>query len=334
MKITTKDFQILKGEHTFEFPIGVTVIQGKTGSGKTTIFYAVEDCLLNPSGVADVINWNAKTASVTIENNNNKITWIKTQTSSEYKNELTGEYFVKASKKNSTDLGDLGFYINDDDVVNIQSQWKKLFPFGLKDTEMFKMFEDIFNISCSFKILDDYKKDEQQVKSQIKQTNEEINKLTQVKNNIQDILSNIDVKKLDDLKSNLTKLQVSVEQIRQDYDNLLTHKKYKHLVVPQSYNTDTLIIKDSYYIQLKNDYDNYLNLKKLQKINLPELQKFNLQENIYKEDYNLYKRLKNDINNYIEQIKLLDQQKLDIKQKLKDIKICPTCGQPINEEIL
>ena len=55
MKVTTKDFQILKGEHTFEFPVGITVIQGKTGSGKTTVFYAVEDCLTNPSGVDEVL---------------------------------------------------------------------------------------------------------------------------------------------------------------------------------------------------------------------------------------------------------------------------------------
>ena len=68
MKVKTKDFQILKGEHEFEFPVGITVIQGKTGSGKTTLFYAIDDCLTNPSGVDDVINWDAKSASVTIEN--------------------------------------------------------------------------------------------------------------------------------------------------------------------------------------------------------------------------------------------------------------------------
>ena len=54
MKVTTKDFQILQGTNTFEFPVGITVIQGKTGSGKTTLFYAIEDCLINPSGYLTV----------------------------------------------------------------------------------------------------------------------------------------------------------------------------------------------------------------------------------------------------------------------------------------
>ena len=66
MKVKTKDFQRLKGENTFEFPVGITVIQGRSGSGKSTLFYAIEDCLSNPSGVADVINWDAKSCEVSI----------------------------------------------------------------------------------------------------------------------------------------------------------------------------------------------------------------------------------------------------------------------------
>ena len=159
MKVITKDFQILNGEHEFEFPVGVTVIQGESASGKSSLFYAIQYCLTNPSGVDYVINWDAKQTQVTIENNGNSVTWVKTPTSSEYINNTTGEKFVKASKLDSRDIADLGFYFDHkDNVINIQGEWSVLFPFGLTDTEMFKQFEEIFNIACAYQIVDDIKK--------------------------------------------------------------------------------------------------------------------------------------------------------------------------------
>ena len=56
MKIITEDFQILKGINEFEFNSGINIIVGCNGSGKSSLFYAVENCLSNPNGVDDCIN--------------------------------------------------------------------------------------------------------------------------------------------------------------------------------------------------------------------------------------------------------------------------------------
>ena len=216
MKVRTKDFQRLKGENEFEFPVGITVIQGRSGSGKSSVFYAIEDCLTNPSGVADVINWDAKQAEVEIENDGGYAKWIKTASSCEYVDK-DGKEYIKASKIDSRDIADLGFYFNPKgNIVNIHGEWSKLFPFEASDTEMFKLFEDIFNISSSFQIEERIKKDEQGFKAQINSINKELNDLTQQNNNLEYVLESLD-KDVDKYINNLSIYQNKLKELSEDY---------------------------------------------------------------------------------------------------------------------
>ena len=331
MKVTTNNFQILKGKHEFEFPEGITIIQGKTGSGKTTLFYAIEDCLTNPSGVDDAINWDAKQASVTIENNGNKVTWIKTKTSSEYINENTGQSFVKASKLDSTDIADLGFYVTKNDVVNIQNEWKKLFPFDLKDTEMFSLFEDIFNISCSAAIIDDYKKDEKEINKSITNINDEINNLTKQLNNVNSVLERINEEDIDNYIKSINKQQTIVSNLQNDCNILKKLNTYKNIILPKDFDTIVLFKSFQNYRTLQNDLNIYRQQNKLQNLKIPEEKSFIFNENEYKIVYSNYKNLKEQINNYQQQIDLLNKQEQQVKQELKKIKICPTCGHKLEE---
>lgn len=331
MKVTTKDFQILKGEHEFEFPEGITVLQGKTGSGKSTVFYAIEDCLLNLSGLDDVINWGAKQASVTIENNNNKVTWIRTKTSSEYINENTQQNYVKASKLNSNDIADLGFYITkQNDVVNIQNEWKKLFPFDLKDTEMFRLFEDIFNISCSFTILDDYKKDEQEIKSQINKINDSINIYTQQCNNIDKVLDIINVSQVHEIIDKLEQKQLIVSDMEKDYKYLSEFEPLTQLNIPKQFDTINLTQVYNTLQDIITDLKAYENNLNIQQIELPTLLDFVFDDNLYDEisnDYTMYSSLNEQLIQYDNEINNLQDQYNSLMDKLKQIKVCPTCGQ-------
>ena len=276
MKVKTKDFQILKGEHEFEFPVGITILQGESASGKSSLFYAIKNCLTNPSGVDYCINWDAKQTEVTIENNNESITWIKTGSSSEYRNNKTGETFVKASKLDSRNIGDLGFYFDHkDNVVNIHDEWSVLFPFGFSDTEMFKQFEEIFNISSTYQIIDDIKKDEQDKKSQISLVNDNINKLTQKKNQIKEILDKVDKERVQDLINILTQKQQVIQQLEQDFHNLSKYNTLKTLVVPEELNMTNLINTGSYYESIKVDLENYLVNYNLKNVEVPKQVEFN-----------------------------------------------------------
>lgn len=328
MKVITKDFQRLKGENTFEFPIGITVIQGRSGSGKSSLFYAIEDCLSNPNGVSDVINWDADKCEVTVENDDHRVKWVKTQKSSEYIDK-DGKPYVKASKLDSRDIDDLGFYFNKkDEIVNIHDEWAKLFPFESNETEMFKLFEDIFNISCSFQIIDSMKKDEQEQKSHINELTRSINELTMQNNSIDNILSKIDLNKLNEIIFDLQNKENKVNEIIQDYNIFCENQKYLNLKDTTSF---TLNIDNNSYNQLLEDYKNYLCCLERRDMNIPERKELNIPENMYEQDYSLYVNILSQISGYDNEITKLNEEEILVRKKLKEIKVCPTCGHSLEE---
>ena len=158
MKLKLKNFQsITQSELTF--PTGITLIRGANASGKSAIYRAVKAILTNPNGSKHYVKHGAKEAEVTLENNGNSLTWVRTKSSVAYKH--NDQEYLKASKAKASDYCDLGFYTNEKGkLVNMLDEWDVLFPFGESDTELFKIFEDIFNISDSAKVVDTMKADE------------------------------------------------------------------------------------------------------------------------------------------------------------------------------
>jgi len=328
MKVTTKDFQRLEGEHTFEFPEGITIIQGRSGSGKSTVFYAIEDCLSNPSGVSDVINWNAKSCEVTLENEGGYVKWIKTPSSCEYV-DRDGKSFVKASKLDSRDIDNLGFYFDKkDEIVNIHNEWDKLFPFGASDTEMFKLFEDIFNISSSFQIIDGIKKEEQDYKAKITSINNQLNDLTVKNNSIEYILGQVNPN-VDSYIDDINEKQVFVSNITNDYNTLSSNQKFLNMVIPNELDTSLLTEKGNYYNQLLSDYNSYQVNKRAAGIVIPDEREISLKENPYVEDYTKYKTTLDVIAQYDKALSDIDAEEIKVREKLKEIKVCPTCGKPL-----
>ena len=225
----------------------------------------------------------------------------------------------------------MGFYIKDGDVVNIQDEWKLLFPFGLKDTDMFRLFEDIFNISCSFMIIDDYKKEEQGIKSSIDQTTKQINAITQDLTNITDILNKFNEQELTNLIDTINTKQQVVSQLQESFNNLSKMIKYTQIKVPQLYDTTDLVKQSTYYTQLKEDYNKYLVNQSKVNINLPDEKTFDLKENPYIQDYNSYKQLLRDIQDYETSLNNYDAQISNLEKEKAKIKVCPTCGRPLED---
>lgn len=335
MKVTTKDFQILKGENTFEFPTGITIIQGESGNGKSTVFYAILYALTNTSGVASCINWDAKSASVRIQNNGADITWIKTPTSSEYVDNLTGQNYVKASKLDARDIGDLGFYFDSkDNIVNMHHEWSVLFPYGQSDADMFRLFEDIFNISCSFKIIDEFKKDEQEQKQRINQLNSEVNSLTQTKNAIAEILENVKEEEVDIFLNSLKTSENYLKEVQNDLTKMQSAYVYASKQIPNEYNLDSLYQYNLYKEQLLQDYKKYTQLQKLAMMSIPEQREVVLPDtnvNPYYQDYELLNTTLQNIELYKQQLEKLDSQLEQENYKLSQIKVCPTCGHKLGE---
>ncbi len=331
MKVITKDFQILKGETEFDFPVGVTIIQGESGNGKTTIFYAIQDALTNPSGVADCINHDANSTSVRIINNGQDMTWIKTPSSSEYINNITEENFVKASKLDSRDIGDLGFYFdNKNKIINIHDEWCVLFPFGSSDVDMFRLFEDIFNISCSFTIIDELKKDEQEIKSSITKINTDINDLNKKSLNLSQILVKVNPKDPDELIAQIEQEQKTLEDLKQvelQYTKL--KKTANQIVFPKEFSIKDLTASHASLYELIAAQKQYEKNNILNNLILPEVQTFNLVLDPIFKDVITYQNILTQVAEYEENIVKLDKELKNIQSQIDNIKVCPTCGKEL-----
>lgn len=334
MKVILNDFQILEGTHSFDFPSGINVIVGPNASGKSSLFYAIENCLVNPNGVSDCINYNKDKTSVTIEENNESITWIRTADSCCYLNNNTGQQFVKASKLDSRDIANLGFYFDTKGkVVNIHNEWSVLFPFAESDTDMFRLFEDIFNISSSFQIIDEMKKDEQNVKNEIvsiqKSKMEQEDRLGKLNN----LLSQVDADKITNFNSLIDQLGAEFNTLSNDFNTYERHLELTTIEIPEGFDLFSLYEVDDKLNLIKKDYEIYLNNLNISLSNIPKVE-INLDiENIdtIKHDYEQYVSIQNKIKEDLNQLNLLIEKETLIKEKISQIKICPTCGQKIGE---
>ena len=330
MKVKLKDFQIFEGTVELEFPVGITVITGTNACGKSSIFYAVKYALTNPTGINSCINYNHNKTEVTIENNNS-ITWTRTASSSEYTNNKTGEHFISASKLDSRDLADLGFYFTlDDEVFNIHDEWRTLFPFGESAANMFRAFEDIFNVSNSFQILDEIKNDEQLVKHQIAECQSNMISLQQKKSFLHSILDSVNINQITEYISQLNNSYNTMATIIHDLTSFSINYSIIIMESPKKTAIEPLLEAESTYNNIKLDYDEYVSSKGFSLCAVPNKLNVNLDiNNEIQNDFTRYSVELGNINKYTLQLQEVNNYINNIREKLSSIRICPTCGQEI-----
>ena len=333
MRIKTKDFQILKGEHEFDFPVGLTIIQGRNASGKSSLFQAIKYALINKAGTDMCINHQSKQAEVTIENNGASVTWIKSKGTSEYIDNKTGQTYVKASKMDSRDIADLGFLFDmDDRIINLFGMHDVMFPYGYKSTELYELFQEIFSVTCGSQIIDLFKKDEQSTKTAISEKTKAINDLKQKKLDIEDILSKIDKNIVDKHIENIKCFEDNLSKLQTDYSNYSGIFSYKQITIPEQFNSQNIGDKFNQYNQMLSDYQKYDKSYDLKSKSIPDEGKgFDLKENPYLEDYNKLVSLYKNIETYTNEIEAWQLQYKRVEEKLKEIKVCPTCGRPLED---
>lgn len=334
MKLVLEDFlQYEYGEFVFE--PGVTILSGLTGAGKSTIIWALYGVLCNLPAMQDCIRHGQKQCRVTLENNGGKLTWVRTQNSSCYI-DSKGEEYVKASKLDSRDFGDFGFYFdNKGRVINIHDQWCVLFPFGESDTDMFKLFEDIFNISCSVPILDEIKKDETSYKSTAENHTANIEYNNKLMQDCKTLLQTLDEDKLQDCITQLTTSENLCNNIQKDYQSYSQSCKFKGVQLPECFDVSLLYNNKDCLDTIQKDFLCYKNNKERCNWTVPELD-YNLLHiddiSCITNDYEQYCSTKALIHDYTQQIEELDKELQQLQDRISTIKVCPTCGRPLEEK--
>ena len=222
LKLSLQNFQsISEGELTFK--TGLNFIIGQSNSGKSATFRALKACLLNPAGSQRFIKRDSGKAIVTLKYNGNDICWNKTEKANSYN--INGEEYRNTGKSDAFKIlnDETGFVKAEKGcaLMNIEEELQLPFPFGIPDSELFKLFENVFCVSDSAVILKSAKEHEDTVKNDISMLELEeakiqakVNALTRFKEeiNIKDLKSQKDF--LETLLNNLLFFKDGLEDIK------------------------------------------------------------------------------------------------------------------------
>lgn len=160
LRLRIENFQSI-GNAEFLFDTGINGIIGHSNSGKSSSIRAIKAALLNPSGSKRYIKQGHNKSKVYISTDDKpEVEWERTAKESSYR--IDGELYQKTGRTNAFQIsGDnLNFVIDEnDDIINIHDEWSRLFPFSRTDSEVFKLFEEIFAIADSAKIFQRMKSD-------------------------------------------------------------------------------------------------------------------------------------------------------------------------------
>jgi DNA repair exonuclease SbcCD ATPase subunit len=339
MKLSITNFQSITAGQ-LEFIPGINMITGTNGSGKSASFRALRAAVINPSGCNYYIQHGKDRAQVTVQNNGECVTWIRDQGSCTYVNDSTGALFAKASKLDSRDVADLGFYIDDKGkLINAPSEWEVLFPFGYSDTEMFQLFEDIFNISSSSTIIDSIKREEQELNKIIKDKRKEVEALTEQTNKTTSAVESAKplLAEAEQLRKLIPTLAQYIGELEGDIIKYSSCAKVRAVQlpgsVPDSFTQALATLKDK-LVAIDNDYKIYTQNKLKKELKTSEV--YSLLSIDYHIDITAVDSIIKDCKEYIscrqklytanEEIARIKEQARSTKEELETFIRCPLCG--------
>lgn len=371
--ITLDNFQSISSAELI-FEQGINIIVGQSNSGKSAILRAIKAVLLNPNGSARYIKKHTDKATVTVDYNANYIEWDRKKKESSYI--VNGESFGKTGNSNAFKItnDNTGFTLDSSgNLMNIESELELPFPFDRSSSELFKLFENVFCVSDSATILKAFKEEEDntqkqlnEVNNSIKITNEKIDALRALKDEVNLERLRTYKTKLISLNDQQTTLREDLKQLslsqsiinriklNKDYSDIILQDKgvsdYKNVLL--DYNkakqtmkllrlVKTLTLKVNFNNDLLNTYsnikDDYTELKNVSKVVslLDDKKEINIDLELYSEYNKLYKDYV-EVKESMQHIKSLKDKQEELKNtisecdsKLKEYKVCPLCGHEL-----
>lgn len=372
LKLSLQNFQsISEGELTFQ--TGLNFIIGQSNSGKSATFRAIKACLLNPAGSQRFIKKDTNGTTVELKYNGNDICWSKTGKANSYT--INGEEYRNTGKSDAFKIlnDETGFVKAEKGCVlmNIEEELQLPFPFGIPDSELFKLFENVFCVSDSAVILKSAKEHEDKVKDDIGLLELEETKIQNKISCLNTFKEEVNIGTLKDCKSNLERKERKLENLKDGLDIIkLACKVNKNNLEVEEKDFTNLSIQYSNILECKEVFKSLTklhnlskslknvqidlssnseqlsslqNLKELNKTTqiLKKLHKIKVKEISFDSKLQELRELKT-IRSYIDKIKgeiqelkankKREEEKVaSIEAKLKEYKVCPLCHHSLED---
>ena len=174
LKLSLENFQA-HSKASLEFYPGVTLITGNTSSGKTSVMRAVWGLCLNPSSAKHWILHGEKQFKVKVESPNfpASVSWGRNASTSFY--QIGDSTHDKAGRSKVTDIipnFPMLVDLERNKVWHFHTEKDYFFPFSLSPPDLFRLFEDVFQVSDTASVLKLMKQDAQSESDRIKTTTE------------------------------------------------------------------------------------------------------------------------------------------------------------------
>lgn len=350
MRVKVKDFNCIK-EAEFQFNPGLTILQGESNGGKSSVFRAIENTIFNQSGTGNVQH-GKQFYIVGIENNDHKVVFKKGKAGGVYK--VDG---VEYSKVGVGQLDQVAEALGIRETVlagekirlNFWSQMGYPFLLDRSPGQLYKFIVDSSESESLSSVLKDISKD-------IKDTNAAIvtndSKLDLLKNQLDSVEGKLrgaeqaeevckEIIAMDSEYNSISLIETEVQGFNHTSDEILclhnsllvipnldtstldvAYNDYQSVAVVQDYQAKMSEINDD-QIRLSNIDSKLSILKSIDSIDISELE---ILDSLVKE----YRDLVQDIHNSEQQLLSIDTNILELDEQLKEFKVCPLCGKELH----
>lgn len=219
LKLHLKNFQAFSNLDV-EFVQGVNTIIGESNSGKTSVLRAIKSLIENGSRTSRYIKKDTTETEVNLQYEGHDLTWARTAKEIKYK--VDGQDFLKAGTTDLFKLLPVNGFVKDPqgELANLEDEWTLPYPYYKTPSELFKVFENIFCVSDSAKILKGMKESEDGFKKTLQRTEDEILKVQKKLDAIEKLNVQENVQKLTELKMTLQGLESARDELREDISTL------------------------------------------------------------------------------------------------------------------
>ena len=337
-----ENFQLIR-EAKLKFEEGLTVITGSNSSGKTAILRSLCAVLLNPVYAKRYIRHGESVTRVRLVMSGHSVEWERKESGVRYT--VDGSENNKCGRNTLFDFIEnfpLAYEQDTNKILNIQTEHDGLFPFNRSSTEMFRLFEEIFQISDSSAILGSIKKEEQD-------TNKNLSllkiKQKEIENKLSCIVDFNNDNSFEILKKHKEGCESTLDELRSLELALVECEKLQSVV-------DNLNNVDCFYFDSNtiDDIEKYIKLNELCN-SANEYNKYNFELDFDRQsnfdlsiisDYidicddsidkliNDLQQCRNNRSICVEQLTEIENELLVIHDKMKSENKCPLCNQIVD----